>query len=346
LNNNRIIFLGRNGIGKSNLLEAVELMGTLRSHRTGTDKEIIFHNEQSALISAELSTNELVKIELNQKGGRRISFNNNLLSRHIDLMNFFRCVCFSSLDLNIVRGEPSLRRFWLDRVVNQLEPVYIDLISRYNRLLKQRIQLWKNGLSLNRKEDQSLLDAFDQQMAIISTRIYRRRSRALKKIEPIASAWHGLFSQSIEQLNISYLPSCQIDSFDSEEKMILSIQNQLKAQRQIENKFGNCQIGPHRDEIQFSINKLPARKFGSSGQQRTLVLSLKMAELDLVQEITGFNPILILDDVLAELDLQRQNSLLSKVGDKNQCLISATHIDGFAKDWQTNSQIVDLELDS
>ena len=198
--------MGPNGVGKSNLLEAVELLGSLRSHRSSNDQDLISWNEDRALLRATANDFEQLQLELRRKGGRQAYRNQKPLSRQLDLIGPLRCVGFSALDLELVRGEPVLRRNWLDRVIQQLEPVYSDLISRFNKLLRQRSQIWRQWQHPSTQDRDALLDAFDTQMALVSTRIHRRRSRALKHLEPLAAAWQERLSNKQEHLKISYLP--------------------------------------------------------------------------------------------------------------------------------------------
>ena len=257
-----------------------------------------------------------------------------------------RCVGFSALDLTLVRGEPALRRHWLDRVVQQLEPIYGELTSRFSRLLRQRNQLWRAWKKNPNHDLHNLLDAFDVQMALVSTRIHRRRSRALKHLQPLASAWQKRLSKGQEDLKLNYLPGSFLEGEEDELTWRLLIQKQLGDQRGDEERLGVCKVGPHRDEVSFLLNSMQARKFASAGQQRTIVLSLKLAELELVGEMYNEPPLLVLDDVFAELDPMRQFLLLDAVGDEHQCLISATHLDAFEGNWTKEAQIVDLGMNS
>ncbi len=340
---NRLLVIGSNGIGKSNLLEAVELIGTLRSHRSSRDQDLIFWDESCSIISAITDEEEKLLLELRKRGGRKAFRNDKLLSRQHDLIGPLRCVSFSSLDLELIRGEPSLRRNWLDRVVQQLEPVYSELISRFGKLLRQRSQVWHQLKNVSLQEREILLDALDIQMALVSTRIHRRRRRALRHLEPLADLWQRRLSNNQESLQIDYVSGSHLEEEEDESTWRLSIEKQLLSQRLDEEKSGNCRIGPHRDEVNFLLNGIPARRFGSAGQQRTIVLALKMAELELIGQIFGELPILLLDDVLAELDQHRQLLLLEAVGQKHQCLISATHIEAFEGEWQKHSQVMELK---
>jgi len=296
-----------------------------------------------ASIFGQIDFTDDVKINLFRKGAKKIYVNDSLLKKHSEMKNYIRSVCFSSNDINIVRSEPSYRRMWIDKVVSQLEPVYLELIHRFNRLLKQRSHFWR---SENFQKDQSLevIESFDIQMSLISTRIFRRRRRAISKIKPYVEYWHNHLSKSKEQIDINYLSGVENIKEEEEAEEIISkkIAEQLYNQRSIEALTGKCNFGPHRDDIEFLINNISVRKYGSSGQQRTFILALKMAELDLLHKMINMPPVLVLDDVLAELDITRQNLLLNSVGKDSQCFISATHLDKFNQSFLSSSQIIYL----
>ena len=336
----RVLVIGSNGIGKSNLLAAVELLGTLRSHRCSQDKDMIQWDSPRAILQAQVEDGDRLELELRRSGGRTARRNGKTLERQLDLIGPLRCIGFSALDLDLVRGEPALRRQWLDRVVLQLEPVYADLISRFNRLLRQRSQFWRRNMQISSQERDTLLDAFDLQMALVSTRIHRRRRRALQRLNPIAQRWQAHLSQGSEYLELSYRPGSRLEPQEAEEPWRLAIEEQLRQQRPEEERLGSCRVGPHRDEVAMELSGAAARRFASAGQQRTLVLALKLAELELVTKLCGEPPLLLLDDVLAELDPRRQQLLLEAVGTTHQCLVSATHLDAFEGGWREQAQIV------
>jgi DNA replication and repair protein RecF len=336
----RILVVGRNGEGKSNLLEAVELLGSLRSHRSSNDRELIRHGQPVSRLRTLSSAGDWLELELRQRGGRLVRRNGKTLERQHELLGSLRCVSFSALDLELVRGEPAQRRRWLDRVVLQLEPVYGELLGRYTRLLRQRSQLLRRDLGGGAAE--ALLEAFDLQQATVGTRLHRRRSRALQRLEPLAAAWQQRLSGGREVLQLVYRAGSQLPPGgpDEEELWREALLTQLGQQRQTEQRLGQCGVGPHRDEVELLLGGQPARRFGSAGQQRTAVLALKLAELELVGAVVGAAPLLLLDDVLAELDPTRQGLLLEAVGEGHQCLVSATHLEAFGGGWRNQSQVV------
>jgi len=337
----RLLVIGANGEGKSNLLEAVELLTSLRSHRCSSDPDLIRQGEPTSRLRARTSEGDQLELELRRRGGRRALRNGRNLERLIDLIGPLRCVGFSALDLELVRGEPALRRQWLDRVVLQLEPIYGSLLSRYGRLVRQRSQLLRRGLAP--AERGALLDAFDHQMALVGTRLHRRRRRALERLEPLARIWQERLGGGKEALELAYRSGTKLESEAAsagEDEWRGALLDQLRLQRSEEERLGQCLVGPHRDEIELLLGGAAARRYGSAGQQRTLVLALKLAELDLVQAVVGEPPLLLLDDVFAELDPRRQNLLLEAVGNGHQCLVSATHLECFNGGWRTDAQVV------
>ena len=343
LNEQRAIVLGCNGIGKSNLLESVEFLSQLKSSRALSDKDLIDNDSDMAIIFGQIDFTDNLKVDLFRKGAKKIYVNGTLLKKQSQIKNYIRSVCFCSNDINIVKSEPSYRRTWIDKVVSQLEPVYLDLIYRLNRLLKQRSHFWRSE-SYKNNQSSEVIESFDIQMSLVSTRIFRRRRRALSKIRPYVEFWHNHLSKSKEQIGINYLSGLENINQEEEEEEVISkqIAEQLLNQRSIEAITGKCNFGPHRDEIEFLINDISIRKYGSSGQQRTFILALKMAELDLLRNTINVPPLLILDDVLAELDITRQNLLLNSVGRDSQCLISATHLDKFNQSFLGSSQMIYL----
>ena len=346
----RLLVVGSNGEGKSNLLEAVELLGSLRSHRCSSDRDLIRHGQPSSLLRARTATGDLLQLELRRSGGRSAQRNGKTLERQLDMLASLRCVGFSALDLELVRGEPALRRHWLDRVVLQLEPLYGELLSRYGRLLRQRSQLLRRepNRNLNGAALAGLLDAFDLQMAVIGTRLHRRRARALRRLAPLAQQWQRQLGGGQEALELRYRSGTALGAEpapdDADEATWRgALADQLLAQRSQEVRLGQCTVGPHRDDVQLMLAGQLARRYASAGQQRTLVVALKLAELELVGQVLGEPPLLLLDDVLAELDPQRQQRLLEAVGQGHQCLVSATHVDLFSAGWRAASQVIRID---
>ncbi|MGB3693878.1 MAG: DNA replication/repair protein RecF [Spirulinaceae cyanobacterium] len=343
----KTILVGNNAQGKSNLLEAVELLATLKSHRTSRDRDLVLEGEEDGRINAILErkygSSELT-ITLRKKGRRTLVLNQEKLRRQTEFLGVLNAVQFSSLDLDLVRGSPETRRSWLDYLLIQLEPIYAYILQQYNQVLRQRNAFLRKlrdlEVDINNYIDQLAL--WDAQLAATGSRITRRRARVLRRIAPLAAAWHASISGETEVLAINYNPNINWQE-DNPEHVQQAFLEKIQQRRIPEQQQGTTLVGPHRDEIELTINQTPARSYGSQGQQRTLVLALKLAELKLIEEVIGEPPLLLLDDVLAELDLNRQNQLLEAIQDRFQTLITTTHLGAFDHQWVKDSQILTVE---
>ena len=349
---NKIILLGNNAQGKSNLLEAIELLSTLKSHRSSRDFDLVYNNRAYAQIDASIKrkfTDYQLSLSIPTKGKRKLIVNQEKLKRNFDFLGIVNSVLFSTLDLELVRGTPEYRRNWVDDLLVQLEPVYAYIVKEYNHVLKQRNsllkQLKKQGLIAYESLSKSLkleLTLWDEKLAENGARVTRRRARVLTKLEPLAKFWHSQISHETEKLNIIYHPNVSWQD-DHPDLVKTAIRKQLEQKINVELNLGNTIIGPHRDEIEFKINQNMAKAYGSQGQQRTLVLSLKLAELQLIEQIIGEPPLLLLDDVFAELDLQRQQQLLESLGDRFQTIITTTHLNYFDPRLLNTAQIIEVK---
>lgn len=381
----KTILVGSNAQGKSNLLEAVELLSTLRSHRTSRDRDLIRDEEPVGQITATLVRDSGpldLALTLRSSGRRTVAINSEAVRRHLDFLGVLNAVRFSSLDLDLVRGGPGERRNWLDTVLIQLEPVYAHLLQRYGQVLRQRnIFLKQQQEAAATSIDAAQLDLWNAQLAAAGSQIIRRRARMLKRLAPLANTWHQTISGCMENLEVRYAPNVNLDhslplqrvakgigvsegeepiyklypvdelnrqpdpnsdtQADSDavcQAFLVQIQQKAIAERY----QGTTLVGPHRDEVELIINQTPARQYGSQGQQRTLVLALKLAELKLIEEVVGEPPLLLLDDVLAELDLNRQNQLLETIQDRFQTLITTTHLGAFDSQWLKSAQTLSV----
>jgi DNA replication and repair protein RecF len=348
----KTILVGNNAQGKSNLLEAVELLASLKSHRTSRDRELVLDSATTGQIDATVEraygTSEL-KVVFRKQGRRTVAVNQENLRRQLDFLGVLNAVQFSSLDLDLVRGAPDARRSWLDGLLIQLEPVYSSILQQYNQVLKQRNALLKKIRAVKQENESIELATFepqlklwDEQLAAAGSRVARRRARVIARLAPIAEFWHKRISGETERLEVNYLPNVK---WLEDDPVIVqqAFLAKIKERRMVEQYQGKTMVGTHRDEIELVINQTPARYYGSQGQQRTLVLALKLAELKLIEEVVGEPPLLLLDDVLAELDPNRQKQLLEVIGDRFQTMITTTHIDTFNHDWIKDSQILAVE---
>jgi DNA replication and repair protein RecF len=348
----KTILVGNNAQGKSNLLEAVELLATLRSHRTSRDRDLVWDQAAEAKLVANVERNAVgvdLGMTFRSSGRRTVAINQEIIRRQLDFLGVLNAVQFSSLDLELVRGSPEHRRSWLDTLLIQLEPVYAHILQQYHHILRQRNTFLKARLKASNSAqaelstvDQTELALWDTQLATTGTRVIRRRTRSLERLAPLAQQWHQQISGKTETLEIHYAANVSPFS-DTPEHLQQRFLEQLQQRAIAEQHQGTTLVGPHRDEIEFRINQTPARHYGSQGQQRTLVLALKLAELQLIEAVIGEPPLLLLDDVLAELDLNRQNQLLETIQDRFQTLITTTHLGAFDAQWLTHSQILTVQ---
>lgn len=352
----KTILVGNNAQGKSNLLEAVELLATLRSHRASRDRDLVLEGEPIGQIAAllERDTGSIdLTLTLRGTGRRTVALNSEPLRRQLDFLGVLNAVEFSSLDLDLVRGGPEKRRAWLDALLTQLEPIYAHILQQYNHILRQRNALLKQRQQRATEpslfssspepteavDEPATLELWNTQLAAAGSRVIRRRARVLERLAPLAEQWHQAISGSTEVLQVRYAPNVVLTEDDPaqvQQAFLAKIEQRAIA----EQHQGTTLVGPHRDEVEFTINQTPARQYGSQGQQRTLVLALKLAELKLIEEVVGEPPLLLLDDVLAELDLNRQNQLLDAIQDRFQTLITTTHLGSFDAQWLNSSQIL------
>ncbi|MBD2131194.1 MULTISPECIES: DNA replication/repair protein RecF [Sphaerospermopsis] len=338
----KTILVGNNAQGKSNLLEAVELLATLRSHRMAKDRDLIKDGEDIAQINATLERSSGISdltLTLRRNGRRSVAINSEIVRRQMDFLGVLNAVEFSSLDLELVRGSPEVRRNWLDTLLMQLEPVYAHILHQYNQVLRQRNAFLKRSQESGVRSQEKELAIWDAQLVNAGTKVIRRRNRAIQRLTPIAAKWHASISGSTEILEINYSPNVPIGKDDNED-ITQSFFGKIQQRSVIELHRGTTLVGPHRDELELIINQTPARQYGSQGQQRTLVLALKLAELQLIEEVVNEAPLLLLDDVLAELDLSRQNQLLDAIQDRFQTLITTTHLGAFDSQWLKSSQVL------
>lgn len=318
------IFYGDNAQGKTNLVESIYLCGTGRSHRTFKDKEVLSWDKEWGYVKAEIKKKDFVTgIEINIFNGKpkAVKVGGVKISKLSELLGNLNVVMFSPEDLKLVKEGPVFRRRFLDVEISQVKPGYFYNLQQYSKVLMQR-----NNLLKSIKYDNSLiktLDIWDEQLSQFGSYIINYRLEFIKKISILAKLLHRKITDGNEELNISY--STQFQESDNREEIKLAIYKKILGNRQLDIKRGTTSVGPHRDDIDFYINNVDAKVFGSQGQQRTTALSLKLSELEFMKSECSEYPVLILDDVLSELDIKRQNFLLENL--KNvQTILTCTSI--------------------
>ncbi|MFC3932489.1 DNA replication/repair protein RecF [Streptococcus dentapri] len=315
------VFLGQNAQGKTNFLEAIYFLALTRSHRTRSDKELINFQASELRVAGELkrSSGKIpLEIILSDKG--RITKVNYLKQTKLsDYIGHMTVVLFAPEDLQLVKGAPSLRRKFLDIDLGQIKPVYLSDLSNYNHVLKQRNAYLKSTETI----DKNYLAVIDEQLADYGSRVIEHRSQFIQDLEKNADKHHHTISNQLENLKITYLSSIKFQDRNTIKQNFLE---QLAKSFNRDRLKKNTGVGPHRDDLAFFINDMNAT-FGSQGQQRSLILSLKLAEIELIKTATGDYPILLLDDVMSELDNHRQLRLLEGIKENIQTFITTTSLD-------------------
>lgn len=316
------VIWGENAQGKTNLLEGIYLNAMARSFKTSRDKDLIRFGEEFCRIHtiSEAYDEELeTEILVTKAGKKSIKIDGVKASKTSQLLERIYIVIFSPEDLKIVKDEPEKRRRFIDRELCQIKPGYYSDLSDYKKVLKQRNMYLKE-----REIDPAVLGIWDYELARYGSRIIRRREEFIKRISEISSDIHDRISGGLENLTIHYEANVAYSGPDSTEAEFYKI---LEHSRDDDIRNRTTGHGPHKDDLKIEANSIDLRKFGSQGQQRTAALSLKLSEIRLIEAETGEKPILLLDDVLSELDNERQSYLISSLGE-NQMFITTADISG------------------
>lgn len=314
--------VGANGEGKTNMLEALYLLATTKSHRMVSEKDLVrtksdFFYLSCRLHDVRLGTTVELGYSLSQKR-KAAKISGVPVTRISDLIGVLNVVLFAPEDLELVKGPPSGRRRFLDVLLSQVDKVYFSLLQQYARVLAQRNECLK-AIQTGRLKT-SDLEPWTVQFIDLALKISRRRYRAVAFLKDEFARLATQINQSKESLSIDYIPSLALESTDQ------AAHDQLRRLLTQEIKRGTTLCGPHRDDLKFTINSLPAADYASQGQQRTAVLALKLSELAYMRSIRGEFPVLLLDDVLSELDASRRAALVEVLSQDVQSIITGTDL--------------------
>ena len=315
------ILYGDNAQGKTNILEAVSVCGTTKSHKGSKDREMIRFGQEEAHIKTVVMRNHMeyqIDVHMKKNKTKGIAINKVPLKKASELFGILNIVFFSPEDLNIIKNGPSERRRFLDSELCQLDKIYLSDLLKFNKILNQRNKLLKDIVF--RPDLKETLPIWDEQLLEYGKRIIRRRNTFIHELNEIVLDIHKRISGDKEELILKYEPNID-DAF---------FQDELNRAKERDLKYCQTSVGPHRDDMLFSVSDIDIRKYGSQGQQRTSALSLKLAEIELVKKSIHETPVLLLDDVLSELDSNRQNYLLNSIHDI-QTIITCTGLDEFIR---------------
>ena len=349
INSRKVLVIGKNAQGKTNLLEAILYLSCLDSYRISKDIELIKWGENFAKIEAEILKDESavkLSVNINPPKKKELFLNDIKKNKNCDFLGNLKAVSFSVNDLLLLRGTPEDRRKWLDMAISQLYPAYQDRLSKYNKIKTQKNnylkEVKKTGLF-----DKNLIEVFNSQLINSGSNIIFLRLKFLKEIWENAVSTHKNIAPN-EVLSFSYLSKTNpeinyLDKAFTVEEIARDFETKLSERMQEEIIRAQSLVGPHRDDIEFFINNKEATKFASQGQQRTVVLSLKLAELSLIKNKSNYHHILLLDDVLAELDDVRQAYLLNSIPKNTQTVITSVDALQFSEKYLKDVQILKIE---
>jgi DNA replication and repair protein RecF len=325
------IIHGGNAQGKTNLLEAVFYCATGRTIRASSERELVNFDNTEACVNLNFTRNDAFNeinavIKTQPRGAKLFSVNHVPVKRVGDILGRMLVVMFMPDDLKLIKAGPSERRTFIDTEICQLSPVYTNELREYHRALKQRNHLLKS------KGDYGSLFIWDEQLAKHGKRIMRARAEFIKEINNTARDIHSRITAG-EELTLEYQPNVL------KPELYLDILNKSHNKDII---VGSTTSGIHKDELQFLINGIPARNFGSQGQQRTAALSAKLAEIEIIKANTGLYPVLLLDDVLSELDENRQRFLLDQIGPL-QVILTCTGVEDIIRNGVSDCRVMKME---
>lgn len=338
----KTVIVGGNAQGKTNLVEAICYISLLDSSRTSSDNELVKWDAENAFIGAFVEKKDTRPTELTVviNPGKPKTLKVNQVKKKVfsDFLGKLAVVSFSVDDLLLLRGAPGDRRKYIDNAICQIYPAYYTRLQNYNKIKQQKQAMLKNfnGYCTNLSTVQKdMLDSWNEQIAVAGSNIIYLREKFLKEIFPVSREKNMQISGGKDNLSIVYMSSlgvqfnCEKDELPQIEEIKGSYHKKILEKTEEEILKGQVVVGPHRDDIIFYIDKKEAHTYASQGQQRTIVLSLKLAELDLIRHSLGEEPVLILDDVLAELDISRQLYLFESIGSECQTIITTTDIESF-----------------
>ena len=352
LNSNLNIFIGNNAQGKTNLLEALNLIIKGSSYRTKEDKEVINWNSKNAYLFGEINKDdENIQITLalekktenfnKNKLSKTIKINQNIQKKSV-LNKNFKGVVFSPEHLQIIKGAPSLRRKFLDEQISQIYPLYHRYLSEYYRILGHRNNILKKEINQEKKKEKILI--WDPRLIERGSFLILTRIKFIKKINRLAHNFHLEITKEKEKIQLTYQSNILKDQEENISSVSKAFKDKLKEYSEKEIEYRTTLFGPHRDDFSIYINGFNIVPYGSQGQQRTAVLSLKLSELELIKEKEGVYPIFFLDDVMSELDEDRRHFLLGLIIDKKvQTFITSINLDYFNSNIKEKSRIFKIE---
>ena len=338
------VFIGENAQGKTNLMESIYALAMTKSHRTTNDKELIGWNKEFATIKGTVektTTKTNLELQFSKKG--KIAKVNYLEQKRLSsYLGNLNVILFAPENLTLVKGSPQNRRKFVDMELGQMSSLYLYDLVEYNRVLKQRNTYLKQ-LAIKKKQPDEYLDVLSEMLSELASKIVFHRLDFMKQLEALAIPIHDQLSLGREKFSVSYQATIPLEDGLTPAQMKEIYMNQFKKNQTREADQATTLIGPHRDDLIFYLNEVPVQTYGSQGQQRSTVLSLKLAEIELMKLSTGEYPLLLLDDVLSELDDDRQTHLIKAIENKVQTFITTTSLDGIKQQFINEPVVIPIE---
>ena len=338
------VFIGENAQGKTNLMESIYALAMTKSHRTTNDKELIGWNKEFATIKGTVektATKTNLELQFSKKG--KIAKVNYLEQKRLSsYLGNLNVILFAPENLTLVKGSPQNRRKFVDMELGQMSSLYLYDLVEYNRVLKQRNTYLKQ-LAIKKKQPDEYLDVLSEMLSELASKIVFHRLDFMKQLEALAIPIHDQLSLGREKFSVSYQATIPLEDGLTPAQMKEIYMNQFKKNQTREADQATTLIGPHRDDLIFYLNEVPVQTYGSQGQQRSTVLSLKLAEIELMKLSTGEYPLLLLDDVLSELDDDRQTHLIKAIENKVQTFITTTSLDGIKQQFINEPVVIPIE---
>lgn len=338
------VFIGENAQGKTNLMESIYALAMTKSHRTTNDKELIGWNKEFATIKGTVektATKTNLELQFSKKG--KIAKVNYLEQKRLSsYLGNLNVILFAPENLTLVKGSPQNRRKFVDMELGQMSSLYLYDLVEYNRVLKQRNTYLKQ-LAIKKKQPDEYLEVLSEMLSELASKIVFHRLDFMKQLEALAIPIHDQLSLGREKFSVSYQATIPLEDGITASQMKEIYINQFKKNQTREADQATTLIGPHRDDLIFYLNEIPVQTYGSQGQQRSTVLSLKLAEIELMKLSTGEYPLLLLDDVLSELDDDRQTHLIKAIENKVQTFITTTSLDGIKQQFINEPVVIPIE---
>ena len=319
------ILIGRNAQGKTSFLEAINVIALARSWRAGRDSELVRWESDQARVSAEVAREEQndisVEVILGRSEKKQVLINTIRQTRLADLMGQVNVLLIEPHDVDIVRGEPSHRRLFLNLEISQVQPLYCHLLVNYRKVLEQRNRLLKDLQARGCRD--GVMDVLNEQLVNYGSRILDRRLSFVARIAGLARDIHSRITEGSETVETKYHSRTNLDGADAVDQLAERLRSRLEEVRDEEIRRGITLVGPQRDDLIFTVNGVDARTYGSQGQQRTIALSLRLAELELMNETAKEPPIILLDDVMTDLDEGRRKQVFDMTQGRCQIFVTA-----------------------